>query len=376
MRGKEGGRSRSKSPKRPKTSTGIRQTVSALDVGEGDGRATSKWISPYNARQLRSLDRRSTSEIIRSLKSSPHVGTYGRLHMGESLIEPDERQIFEPFRVTVLVVSGSVDTQRRLHEVLNAGGYCTRVANGIASALAVLRDNGCNAIICDQTLPDGNALNLLQQIMAGAVKEAKLILVDSIGAGSTLPSDEFPAPSTQQLQKAHEALVHVPKVVVLQDPLIQHPPFRRSKFLHISSGACAFIEHPAHAFEVHGAVHKAMSEVVVRNSSPMTQFLDGDGGSSILTMEKPNQLNSMSTSMSMPKAKLKPKRKPGTLRQGGSTFESFGPLQGPRAHLRRQRKAGRRKDQSRKDARERLILPVERHMTTEKSLLNLLSVTE
>ena len=139
MRGKEGGRSRSKSPKRPKTSTGIRQTASALNIGEGDGKATSKWISPYNARQLRSLDRRSTSEIIRSLKSAPHVGTYGRLHMGESLIEPDERQIFEPFRVTVLVVSGSVDTQRRLHEVLNAGGYCTRVANGIASALAVLQ---------------------------------------------------------------------------------------------------------------------------------------------------------------------------------------------------------------------------------------------
>ena len=38
MRGKEGGRSRSKSPKRPKTSTGIRQTASALNIGEGDGK--------------------------------------------------------------------------------------------------------------------------------------------------------------------------------------------------------------------------------------------------------------------------------------------------------------------------------------------------
>lgn len=100
-------------------------------------------------------------------------------------------------RALILCVEDDLDTQEMLRVVLQAEGYRFNAVATCAQAMRLIREDNISAILLDNMLPDGNGIELCQQVrrfnqsvpiifLSGSVYENERSTALDVGANAFL----------------------------------------------------------------------------------------------------------------------------------------------------------------------------------------------
>ncbi|MGZ3657539.1 MAG: sigma-54-dependent transcriptional regulator [Bdellovibrionota bacterium] len=89
-------------------------------------------------------------------------------------------------RKSVLVVDDEVSIRKALAKSLEREGYLVTVVKCVAEAVAVAKDAGFHLLLCDLQLPDGNGLQLIQQLRQANPELASIIITGNATVDSAI----------------------------------------------------------------------------------------------------------------------------------------------------------------------------------------------
>jgi CheY-like chemotaxis protein len=99
---------------------------------------------------------------------------------------------------TILVVEDHADSAFFIKRMLEIAGYRTLVAENIASAIEVFRDEPVDAIVSDLGLPDGRGTELIRQVLS--IRAVPAIALSGYGMESDI-KESLDAGFTRHLTK-------------------------------------------------------------------------------------------------------------------------------------------------------------------------------